>query len=164
MWGADFHEAKPGAAGAPRAPHLYTLWRCRTHNLYTQVRGTWNRDEDPSSLTDLYIYDEYRRKCIAKVDETHQSIMSMPKAQLKGVCKKFMETPAQLKGDFTGQLKTLKVRLKRTTNERRAAVNFVRTSIRFIWTCNKNVMDAGIAGIDAVQFCRYEEGKARLDF
>ena len=75
-------------------------------------------DEDPSSPTDLCIYDEYRRKCIAKVDETHQSIMSMPKAQLKGVCKKSMETPAQLKKDFTRQLKTLRVRLKRTTNEK----------------------------------------------
>ena len=139
--------------------YVYTFEVCRTH--ISRMEPT--SPDDPSSPTDLFIYDEYRRKCIAKVDRMHQATMSMPKAQLKVVCKKSMETPAQLKREFTRQLKTLRVRLKRTTNEKEGGSEFCG-DIKQIQLDMQQVMDADIAGIDAARFCRYEEGKTRLNF
>ena len=120
-------------------------------------------DTDPTSPMDIFLHDEYRRKCIEKVVRAQNEVKYMPTAQLKGICKKSLETPAQLKKKFKGLLDTLKMRFERATNEKEGGCEF-REDINQIQMDMQQVMDAGIAGSDAVRFCRYEERKINLDF
>ena len=83
--------------------------------------------------------------------------------QLKQICKRSIDKPAQLQKKFIANLERLYVRFGNTTNEKEGGWEF-RKDIDKVHLDMQFVFDAGVAGLDAVKFCPYEERKINLHF
>ena len=118
---------------------------------------------EPTSPLDFYMHNEYKRKCKSKVLEAKEACMEMPMTQLKQICKRSIDKPAQLQKKFIANLERLYVRFGNTTNEKEGGWEF-RKDIDKVHLDMQFVFDAGVAGLDAVKFCPYEERKINLHF
>ena len=120
-------------------------------------------EEDPSSPFGFLVHEEYRVKLIQSVVSMWVSTARLTNTQLKKLCVGSLQTPKQCKKVYLQQLRVLLKRIHRTTNEAEGG-RFFRQDIDQLQLDVQQVLNAGVAQADRIQFCRHKPGQGQLLF
>ena len=120
-------------------------------------------EEDPSSPFGFLVHEEYRVKLIQSVVSMWVSTARLTNTQLKKLCVGSLQTPKQCRKVYLQQLRVLLKRIHRTTNEAEGG-RFFRQDIDQLQLDVQQVLNAGVAQADRIQFCRHKPGQGQLLF
>ena len=120
-------------------------------------------EDDATSLFGFYEHEHIRAKLIQLLTSECESIEELAEMQLKKLCIGSLQTPKQCKKLYLHQLRVLLKRIHRTTNEAEGG-HFFRQDIDQLQLDVQQVLNAGVANIDHVEFRRLKPEQKQLHF
>ena len=120
-------------------------------------------EHDATSLFGFYEHEHIRAKLTQLLNSEYDSIEKLSEMQLKKLCTGSLQTAKQCKKLYLHQLHVLQKRIHRTTNEAEGG-HFFRQDIDQLQLDVQQVLNAGIANIEHVEFRRLKPEQKQLHF
>ena len=140
----------------------------RSESLSMSEDNSKRKHGDSDSVIELNWHYEYKWKCKDIVDAETAAIDALSDDMLKKRCKgNVTQTPKAARNTFKNKLKSVGKRLINTGEpDEKAILNegWFRDDINRLQLDLQKVLEADVANIDKVEFCRFEAGKTPLLF